>query len=157
MNQNVGGPFHPAYNSSTSLDDENVFVNALSIAQEQEEMIIQHIAHNNMMIARYLASQNQQVAHVGSIPGHIVIKRDREAADRICSRTTLPKTHVTTVPYSVVVFECPRVCSFELWMLSKLMTTTSSNATTHLVDRACQHYKKQHQFFGCSHMVCQRM
>ena len=82
MNPNIGGPFHPAYDSSTSSDDENVFVNALSIAQEQEEMIIQQIAHNNMMIARYLASQNQQVVHVGSIPGHIVINRDREAADR---------------------------------------------------------------------------
>ena len=40
MNPNIGGPFHPAYDSSTSSDDENVFVNALSIAQEQEEMTI---------------------------------------------------------------------------------------------------------------------
>ena len=82
MNQNVGGPFHLAYNSSTSLDDENVFVNALSISQEQKEMTIQQITHNNTMIAHYLASQNQQVAHVGSITGHIVINRDRKATDR---------------------------------------------------------------------------
>ena len=34
------------------------------------------------MIAHYLASQNQQVAHVGSILGHIVINRDWEAAYR---------------------------------------------------------------------------
>ena len=45
-------------------------------------MIIQQIAHHNTMIARYLASHNQQVAHVGSIPGHIVINRDQEVADR---------------------------------------------------------------------------
>ena len=81
MNQNVGGPFHLAYNSSTSLDDENVFVNALSISQEQKEMTIQQITHNNTMIAHYLASQNQQVAHVGSTTGHIVINHHQEAAD----------------------------------------------------------------------------
>ena len=73
MNPNVGGLFHLACDSSTSSDDENIFVNALPIAQEQEEKIIQQIAHHNTMIARYLASHNQQVAHVGSIPGHIVI------------------------------------------------------------------------------------
>ena len=56
MNPNIGGLFHLACDSSTSSDYENIFVNALPIAQEQEEMIIQQITHNNTMIAHYLAS-----------------------------------------------------------------------------------------------------
>ena len=33
-----------------------------------------------MMIAPYMFQQTQQVTHSGSIPGDIVINRDREAA-----------------------------------------------------------------------------
>ena len=82
MNHNVGGPFDPAYDSSTSSDDENALVNALMAIEDEEEAIIQAIANNNMMIIHYMYDQNQQVIHGGSIPGHIVINRDRAAADR---------------------------------------------------------------------------
>ena len=82
MNHNVGGPFDPAYDSLTSSDDENVLVNALMAIEDEEEAIIQAIANNNMMIASYMYDQSQQVIHGGSIPGHIVINRDRAAADR---------------------------------------------------------------------------
>ena len=41
MNHNVRGPWHPTYDSSTSLDDETILVNALMAIQEEEEEIIQ--------------------------------------------------------------------------------------------------------------------
>ena len=154
MNHNVGGPFDPAYDSSTSSDDENVLVNALMAIEDEEEAIIQAIANNNMMIASYMYDQSQQVIHGGSIPGHIVIVIAQPQIV-IYLQITLPKTHDSTKSCSVDVFVCPEVCSSALSLLSRLMTTTSCNELMHLVDRGCRHYRKQQLFFGCSHMVYQ--
>ncbi|KAL5546655.1 hypothetical protein UlMin_006342 [Ulmus minor] len=87
MNFNVGGPSHLQYSISSSSsdsenDDEVRFLNHLQEFDTQAEVITRMCDNNNRLWAHYIAHQNNQVTHGGSIPGHIVINRDRENADR---------------------------------------------------------------------------
>ncbi|KAL5576009.1 hypothetical protein UlMin_017708 [Ulmus minor] len=87
MNFNVGGPSHLQYSISSSSsdsenDDEVRFLNHLQGFDTQAEVITRMCDNNNRLWAHYIAQQNNQVTHGGSIPGHIVINRDRENADR---------------------------------------------------------------------------
>ena len=45
-----------------------------------EEVIRHAISNRNMILANYFNQQNNRVIHGGSIPGHVVINRDRETA-----------------------------------------------------------------------------
>ncbi|XP_059306241.1 uncharacterized protein LOC132057631 [Lycium ferocissimum] len=60
--------------SSSSLDLDD------TIAEEQQ-VILQNIRMNNYMSQYLQEYQNNGVFRVGSVPGHLVINRDREAAD----------------------------------------------------------------------------
>ncbi|KAK3218386.1 hypothetical protein Dsin_012356 [Dipteronia sinensis] len=82
MNFNVKGPFHFASSSSDDNNDNEVqlMANLEAIDAEQEAIIKQH-ANIHRGIDQYLNQQNNQVTHGGSIPGHIMINRDRESAD----------------------------------------------------------------------------
>ena len=147
MNHNVGGPFDPAYDSLTSSDDENVLVNALMAIEDEEEAIIQAIANNNMMIASYMYDQSQQVIHGGSIPGHIVINRDRAAADRNLFADYFAENPRFNEVMFRRRFRMSRSLFLRIVLAVKLMTTTSCNELMHLVDRGCRHYRKQQLFF----------
>ena len=80
MNFNIGGPSNfnigsSSSSSSSSSSDSDEFV-------VMEEQIIQQIIRNNNMITEICATPlNNQPTRGGSIPGHVVIIRDREAAD----------------------------------------------------------------------------
>ena len=83
----IGGPSHLQYSISSSSsdsenDDEVQFLNHLQGFDAQAEVITCMCDNNNRLAAHYFAQQNNQVTYGGSIPGHIVINRDRENADR---------------------------------------------------------------------------
>ncbi|XP_075475704.1 uncharacterized protein LOC142509858 [Primulina tabacum] len=44
--------------------------------------ILNIVSQDQQLVATYIIHQEQEVTHGGSIPGHIVIHRDREIADR---------------------------------------------------------------------------
>ena len=67
--------------SSDDDDDLSVTTNITDI-EASEEAIYRAISNNNMILASYFNQQNNQVTHGGSIPGHVMIYRDREIADR---------------------------------------------------------------------------
>ncbi|XP_059315422.1 uncharacterized protein LOC132066037 [Lycium ferocissimum] len=60
--------------SSSSLDLDD------TIAEEQQ-VILQNIRMNNYMLQYLQEYQNNEVFRIGSVPGHLVINREREAAD----------------------------------------------------------------------------
>ena len=66
--------------SSDDDDDLSVTTNITDI-EASEEAIYRAISNNNMILASYFNQQNNQVTHGGSIPGHVMIYRDREIAD----------------------------------------------------------------------------
>ncbi|KAK3230274.1 hypothetical protein Dsin_002155 [Dipteronia sinensis] len=79
MNFNIEGPSNFA--SSSFHDDEaQLMADLETIDAEQEAIITQH-GKIQPAIAQYLNQQNNQVTYGGSIPGHIVINRDRKSAD----------------------------------------------------------------------------
>ncbi|XP_047314080.1 putative nuclease HARBI1 [Impatiens glandulifera] len=73
MNFNVG--------DSSSSDDENTMM-IINDHRKKQEMLYRAMTNNNMIIQQLLEQQNHQILNGGSVPGHIVINRDREAADR---------------------------------------------------------------------------
>ena len=73
MNFNIGGPSNYEIGNSSSS----------SSSSDSEDEILQRIIHNNNTIMELcLAQLNNQRTHGGSVPGHVVINRNREAADR---------------------------------------------------------------------------
>ena len=63
----------------SSDDDDDLSVrNNITEIEASEEAIYRTIANNNMILVNYFNQKNNQVTHGGSIPGHIVIYRDRE-------------------------------------------------------------------------------
>ena len=86
MNFNVGGPTHLQYSTASSNpdcenDDEVQFLNALEGFDAKAEVIIRMNDNNNRIIAHYLAQQNNQVTHEGSIPSHIGNNHNQENDD----------------------------------------------------------------------------
>ena len=73
MNFNIGGPSNYEIGNSSSS----------SSSSDSEDETLQQIIHNNNTIMELcLAQLNNQRTHGGSVPGHVVINRNREAADR---------------------------------------------------------------------------
>ncbi|KAK3192949.1 hypothetical protein Dsin_024259 [Dipteronia sinensis] len=84
MNFNIGGPsnFLSSSSSSSSDDEEDqIIANLEAIDAKQKVLLAQH-GNIQRVIAQYLNQQNNPVIRGGSIPGHIVINRDRKSADR---------------------------------------------------------------------------
>ena len=79
MNFDIGST---SYLSSTSSsdDDDNLVMNNIAEMNATEEILCHAISIRNMILANYLNQQNNEVIHGGSVPGHIVINRDRENA-----------------------------------------------------------------------------
>ncbi len=77
MNFDAGGSSY--FSSSSSSDDDNFLKNIIAEIDETEE-VIRECVNNNMIVANNLRQQNYQPIHGGSIPGHVVINRDRETA-----------------------------------------------------------------------------
>ncbi|XP_074557036.1 uncharacterized protein LOC141813023 [Curcuma longa] len=69
--------------SSSSSDDDN-YAEMFAATQfgATQQLISQVISTNSQIILNYLNEENSQRMHRGSIPGHNVINRNREAADR---------------------------------------------------------------------------
>ena len=65
--------------SSSSDDDENSLV--LNDLLKKEAIIVHAISNNNMILEHLRSQQHNLVSHGGSVPGHIFVNRDREAAD----------------------------------------------------------------------------
>ncbi|XP_042387806.1 uncharacterized protein LOC121979893 [Zingiber officinale] len=61
--------------SSSSSEDDDIF-------EAHRRLITQAIYRNNQVILKHLSEESDKGKHQGSIPGHIVINRNREAADR---------------------------------------------------------------------------
>ena len=76
MNFDIGGP--SVYNSSSSSSDDD---KPLELSNEEYQATLK-ILSTNSMINKYYQNQrrNYSTRHGGSIPGHIVVRRDREAA-----------------------------------------------------------------------------
>jgi hypothetical protein len=68
--------------SSSSSDDDEHMLMIINNFCERQRVICHTIANNNAAILHLLNQQNNQPIHGGSVPGHIYINRDREAADR---------------------------------------------------------------------------
>ncbi|XP_042406425.1 uncharacterized protein LOC121996500 [Zingiber officinale] len=64
--------------SSSSSDDDN-YAESFSARQQ---LIAQVISTNNQIVLNYLNEGSNKSRHRGSIPGHKMINRNREAADR---------------------------------------------------------------------------
>ncbi|XP_074589601.1 uncharacterized protein LOC141845444 [Curcuma longa] len=60
--------------SSSSSEDDEIF-------EAHRRLVTQAIFHNNQVILNHLREESNKGKHRGSIPGHIVINRNREAAD----------------------------------------------------------------------------
>ncbi|XP_062100905.1 uncharacterized protein LOC133806834 [Humulus lupulus] len=73
MNSHYGSSSYLASSSSSSSDDDDYYDDL------EKQVVCQITANNNFCIAQY---QNNEESHRGSIPGHIVVNRDRENADR---------------------------------------------------------------------------
>ena len=71
--------------TESSSDDDDFIIPTISMPEfdSTEQLIVNTINRNNMLIGRYSAQQNIERPRGGSIPGHAVINRGREAADRI--------------------------------------------------------------------------
>ena len=71
--------------TESSSDDDDFIIPTISMPEFDaiEQLIVNTINRNNMLIGRYSAQQNIERPRDGSILGHAVINRDREAADRI--------------------------------------------------------------------------
>ena len=78
MNYNIDGPSYQSYSTSSSSSDED---NYEQVFASSRNALCATIARNNSVIAHYLIEQQKQETHGGSIPGHIVINRDRENVD----------------------------------------------------------------------------
>ena len=74
MSYNVG-----ANNAYSSEEEESELWNVAN--NTDDTTISRMIRNNNMIIAHGINMRRSQSIHGGSIPGHIVINRDREAAD----------------------------------------------------------------------------
>ncbi|XP_042455767.1 uncharacterized protein LOC122040495 [Zingiber officinale] len=61
--------------SSSSSEDDDIF-------EAHKRLITQAIYRNNQVILKHPSEESDKGKHQGSIPGHIVINRNREAADR---------------------------------------------------------------------------
>ncbi|XP_042449170.1 uncharacterized protein LOC122034109 [Zingiber officinale] len=61
--------------SSSSYEDDDIF-------EPHRRLITQAIYRNNQVILKHLSEESDKGKHQGSIPGQIVINRNREAADR---------------------------------------------------------------------------
>ena len=76
MNFHMGGPSFQNSSSSSSEDD-----NPLRLSNEEYQATLEIVSTNNMMIEYYQNQlHNYRPRYGGSIPGHIVVQRDREAA-----------------------------------------------------------------------------
>ncbi|KAG6532603.1 hypothetical protein ZIOFF_006452 [Zingiber officinale] len=60
--------------SSSSSEDDDIF-------EAHKRLITQAIYRNNQVILKHPSEESDKGKHQGSIPGHIVINRNREAAD----------------------------------------------------------------------------
>ena len=68
--------------TSYSDDDDDLSVrNNIAEIEAFEEAIHCTIANHNTILVNYFNQQNNQVTQSGSIPGHVVIHRDREIVD----------------------------------------------------------------------------
>ncbi|KAK6120693.1 hypothetical protein DH2020_045567 [Rehmannia glutinosa] len=76
MNFNIDG------SSSSFSNDEDMYKNELEAINAEEEIITRIVARNNNILAQLLNHQESETNHRGSIPGHVVVNRDREIADR---------------------------------------------------------------------------
>ncbi|KAK3221938.1 hypothetical protein Dsin_008963 [Dipteronia sinensis] len=82
MNFNIGGPFNFLSSSSSSDDEEDQIIANLEATNAEQEALLAPHCNIQQAIAQYLNQQNNSVIRGGSIPGHIVINRGRESADR---------------------------------------------------------------------------
>ena len=66
---------------SSSSDDDDYTISTIDLEEfDISHQLILNLIHRNNNPS---IQQNIQPIHGGSIPGHVVINRDREAADRI--------------------------------------------------------------------------
>ncbi|XP_031261141.1 uncharacterized protein LOC116119340 [Pistacia vera] len=86
MNFNFGGPSHLSSSNSSSFSDNEIddeeLMNDLEAIDVEQEAILRMRANNNLLLLHYLNQQNNQVIRRGPNPGHRVINRNRETADR---------------------------------------------------------------------------
>ncbi|KAK2662951.1 hypothetical protein Ddye_001525 [Dipteronia dyeriana] len=82
MNFNIGGPSNLSSSFSSSDEEEEAIMAALGAMDAEEEEMIAQYGQFQQAMAQYLNQQNNPVRRGGSIPGHIVINRDRKSADR---------------------------------------------------------------------------
>ncbi|KAK2656386.1 hypothetical protein Ddye_009463 [Dipteronia dyeriana] len=88
MNFNVGGPSHFSYSTSSlssssedNSEDGVQLMDDLQAIDVEQEAMIKH-QENLILLTQYLNQRSNRVTHGGSIPGNIVINRDRENASR---------------------------------------------------------------------------
>lgn len=83
------GPSHipssasSSFSSSSSDDFMSVVANEIANADAEEDMIVRLHATNNLLIGQYLnCLEENETIRGGSVYGHSIINRDREAADQ---------------------------------------------------------------------------
>ncbi|KAL8470837.1 hypothetical protein ACS0TY_033416 [Phlomoides rotata] len=78
MNPNYVGPSQTNFSSS---EEENSYrVSSDDEYSEEENLLAQQIYTNNLILTEVLRAQGVHPTHGGSVPGHKIVKRDREAA-----------------------------------------------------------------------------
>ncbi|KAK3231021.1 hypothetical protein Dsin_002902 [Dipteronia sinensis] len=82
MNFNIGDPSNFSSSSSSSDDEEDQLIVDLEVIDAEQEALLAQHGNIQRVVTQYLNQQNNLVTRRGSIPGHIVINRDRESADR---------------------------------------------------------------------------
>ena len=154
MNYNISGPSYQSYSTSSSSSDEDNYEQAFASSRNA---LCATIARNNSIIDQYLIEQQKQETHGGSIPGRIVINRDRENADR-----NLFNDYFAPNPrYGDTVFandfEWVGIYFFVFSMLFVITTTFLSKKGMHMANSGCRVCKKQQLYFECWHMVYLQM
>ncbi|KAK2643253.1 hypothetical protein Ddye_025016 [Dipteronia dyeriana] len=82
MNFNIRGSSNLSSLSSSSDKEEKEILAALGAMVAEEEQMLAQYGQFQQAMAQYLNQQNNPVPRGGSIPGHILINRDWESADR---------------------------------------------------------------------------
>ncbi|XP_073021216.1 uncharacterized protein [Primulina eburnea] len=100
--------------SSSSSDEFDSHVQDQFESINETENLLGSLATNNTNLAASYAEQHEvEVKHGGTIPGHIVIPRDRELADRNLFNDYFADNPRYNEAMFRRVFECPRPCIVE--------------------------------------------
>ena len=118
---------NPNFMSSSSSSYEDGENSHMIYTYNQFMQDMQRRSDNNNMLIQYLHDHQSPQIYRGSVPGHIVINRDREGAHARLYNGFFGNNPLYNKPCFVGDSGCLVHCSFVLWMQLRNTMTTSCN------------------------------